>query len=99
MFDYERLLSDYRMDHRNVVNKVFHFLGIPLIVVSLLIIAIDWRWSLGLFLIGWILQISGHLVFEKNRPAFTKNIVHLLIGPMWWIETVSLYRLWKKPLD
>jgi uncharacterized membrane protein YGL010W len=36
-----------------------------------------------LFIGGWVLQLVGHGVFEKRSPAFTKNIEHLLIGPLW----------------
>lgn len=35
------------------------------------------------FVGGWILQLIGHGVFEKRSPAFTKNLEHLLIGPLW----------------
>lgn len=38
---------------------------------------------LGIFVAGWILQFVGHKAFEKNSPAFTKNLIHLLVGPMW----------------
>ncbi len=39
--------------------------------------------SLGLFAMGWVFQALGHQVFEKNRPAFFKNLIHLLVGPLW----------------
>jgi len=42
--------------------------------------------GLGLFLIGWGLQLVGHSVFEKRSPAFLGNLVHLLIGPAWLVE-------------
>ena len=42
--------------------------------------------ALGLFIGGWILQFVGHGVFEKRSPAFTKNLLHLLIGPMWIVN-------------
>jgi uncharacterized membrane protein YGL010W len=35
------------------------------------------------FVIGWILQFVGHSVYEKKQPAFLRNFVHLLIGPLW----------------
>ncbi len=35
------------------------------------------------FVAGWIFQLLGHAVHEKNRPAFTRNLVHLLVGPLW----------------
>lgn len=34
------------------------------------------------FVGGWILQAVGHAVYEKRSPAFTKNLLHLLVGPI-----------------
>lgn len=39
--------------------------------------------SVGLFVLGWVFQLVGHSVFEKNRPAFLDNLRQLLIGPLW----------------
>lgn len=39
--------------------------------------------NIGLFVLGWILQFVGHGVYEKKAPAFARNLVHLLIGPLW----------------
>ena len=36
-----------------------------------------------LFGAGWVFQLVGHAVYEKNRPAFFRNLAHLLIGPLW----------------
>jgi len=38
---------------------------------------------ISLFVAGWVLQGIGHAAYEKNAPAFAKNLVHLLIGPLW----------------
>lgn len=47
-------------------------------------------WSaLGaLFALGWVLQLVGHRVFERNAPAFTKNVVHLFVGPRWLVNRI-----------
>lgn len=45
--------------------------------------SLPWTVSLGLFVFGWILQFVGHSVYEKRSPAFLKNFVHLLVGPLW----------------
>jgi uncharacterized membrane protein YGL010W len=37
----------------------------------------------GLFAAGWIFQFVGHYVYEKQSPAFFKNLAHLLVGPLW----------------
>ena len=35
------------------------------------------------FIVGWAFQFYGHAVHEKRSPAFSKNLVHLLVGPAW----------------
>jgi uncharacterized membrane protein YGL010W len=58
-------------------------MGIPLIVVSLPVFLFAWRWALGIFVLGWVLQFVGHAI-EGNQPAFFKNPTYLLVGP-WWL--------------
>jgi uncharacterized membrane protein YGL010W len=44
-------------------------------------------WSAsGFFVGGWILQFIGHGLFEKRAPSFSKNLIHLLIGPLWVLK-------------
>jgi uncharacterized membrane protein YGL010W len=38
---------------------------------------------LALFIVGWIVQLVGHVAYEHRSPAFLKNIAHVLIGPFW----------------
>jgi uncharacterized membrane protein YGL010W len=143
MADIRTLFADYASFHQTKGNKVFHRLGIPLIMLTLLgllsravifrgavapppfneqvnlldagmvLIAIativylilDWRlallmlpisvalyvagtlmplWlNLALFILGWIFQFVGHSVYEHKSPAFLKNFMHLLVGPLW----------------
>ena len=42
-----------------------------------------------LFFGGWVLQFVGHSVFEKRSPAFTRNLLHLLVGPAWLVERAA----------
>lgn len=84
-------LEDYKTKHRHPLNQLTHSVGIPLIVVSLLLFLISWRWALALFVIGWILQFVGHAI-EGNQPAFVRNPVYLLIGP-WWLVRRAAQRL------
>lgn len=52
----------------------------------------DWRVGLAAFLIGWVFQAVGHAVYEKNRPAFFKNLQHLLVGPLFLVNEVLRVR-------
>lgn len=42
--------------------------------------------NVAIFVAGWVLQFIGHGVYEKRNPAFMKNLVHLLVGPLWIIN-------------
>ena len=44
------------------------------------------------FVLGWVFQLVGHSVFEKKSPAFTKNLEHLLIGPLWVFAKWTRYQ-------
>jgi len=79
----ESFIENYKAKHQHPLNKLTHSIGIPLIVISLPLFLFDWRWALGLFLVGWTLQFIGHAV-EGNRPAFFRNPMYLLVGP-WWL--------------
>lgn len=48
-------------------------------------------WLLWAFGLGWVLQLIGHHVFEKNRPAFLTNIEHLFVGPLWLFSKLTGY--------
>jgi uncharacterized membrane protein YGL010W len=44
---------------------------------------LNWKLALGLFVLGWLFQFIGHGIYEKRAPAFSKNLAHLLVGPLW----------------
>ena len=139
MQDIQTLFADYAAYHQTAGNKLFHRMGIPMIMFSLIgmltqvplidvatvkldvamiLIAaasayyfvIEWRLALamiaisiafyfigayvslwinaGLFVLGWIFQFIGHKVYEHKNPAFFRNFVHLLIGPLWILNDV-----------
>ena len=52
----------------------------------------DWRVGLAAFVVGWIFQAIGHVVYEKNRPAFFRNLLHLLVGPLYLVNELLRIR-------
>lgn len=44
-----------------------------------------WPLAIAAFAAGWVLQFVGHK-FEGKSPAFLKNGLHLLIGPLWIVS-------------
>src|SRR6266540_459084 len=78
----DSFVEKYKASHRHPLNQLTHYIGIPMIVVSLPVFVWDWRWALALFVLGWIFQFAGHFI-EGNQPAFFRNPIYLLIGPAW----------------
>ncbi len=62
-------------------------LGAWMFVLSALLVAAGRELPLlaavALFFFGWAIQFLGHYVYEKKSPAFYRNLVHLLVGPLW----------------
>jgi uncharacterized membrane protein YGL010W len=61
--------------------------AIPLLITAAMIsarVGTTWVWTMiaALIVIGWALQIVGHSVFERRRPALLDNPIHMLISPM-----------------
>lgn len=81
-------LANYKAKHQHPLNRLTHSIGIPMIVISLPLFFFNWRWALGLFIAGWILQFVGHAI-EGNQPAFFKNPVYLLVGPLWLLRRAA----------
>lgn len=54
-------------------------------------------WGVGLFLLGWAIQLAGHW-YEGKRPALADDLASLLIGPL-FVTAEALFMLgWNKPL-
>jgi uncharacterized membrane protein YGL010W len=67
-------------------------LAIPMFFVSVVFYVIGAKlpmWAnVALFVLGWIFQFIGHSVYEHKQPAFFRNFVHLLVGPLWILNDV-----------
>jgi uncharacterized membrane protein YGL010W len=47
------------------------------------------RWSVvALAVFGWVVQLAGHRVWEKNQPAFLRNLLQALIGPLFFVAVL-----------
>ena len=86
-------IEEYSAGHQNRVNRVLHSFGIPMIAASILAVPVCffvaglWRFALGLFIVGWILQFVGHY-FEGKPPEFFKDYRFLFVGLRWWLKKV-----------
>ena len=86
---FEKAAVCYEGTHQDPTNRVLHRVGIPMIVggAAGLIVFPSYRpfWlaSHALFTVGWGLNLVGHSVYEKNKPAFADDPLSFLMGPLW----------------
>lgn len=86
-------IAEYSRSHQHPVNRLCHTLGIPLIALSIPLVALTWfvegLWLLPttMFVGGWVLQFAGHAV-EGKPPEFFKDPRFLLVGLRWWFAKV-----------
>jgi uncharacterized membrane protein YGL010W len=49
---------------------------------------------------GWLIQLAGHAVWEKKSPSFLTNMVHALVGPLFFVALLTGdYSVKSQPLD
>lgn len=75
-------MTRYDHEHTNGWNKFLHGIGIPVILAGVVLLFVDWRWGVALFVGGWVLLFLGHRI-EGNRPAFFQGVIYFLVGPVW----------------
>ncbi len=46
----------------------------------------------ALAVIAWVVQLAGHAVWEKRSPAFLRNLMQALVGPLFFVAI--LLRAW-----
>ena len=87
----EQWISQYSSSHQHPVNRFCHTLGIPLILLSGVVLVAGifvrhlhlWVYALALFVIGWVFQFIGH-AFEGKPPEFFSDWRFLFVGVRWW---------------
>jgi hypothetical protein len=86
---WQKAVELYEGTHQDPTNRLLHMIGIPMIVggaAGLLIMPSytpPWLLAAGSFTTGWILNLVGHAVYEKNQPAFADDPLSFLAGPIW----------------
>ena len=90
----EEWVDQYEQSHQHPVNRTFHTLGIPMIVISLPLFLLSplvrgfWKIPLSLFTIGWMFQFAGHAI-EGKPPEFFKDWRLLFVGTRWWLNKIQ----------
>jgi hypothetical protein len=72
-------IKDYISRHKHPVDAILHIIGVPQVFFGIYQLCTgEWRWGIFNFVVGYSLQIIGHLVFEKNEVGEAILIKHLI---------------------
>lgn len=78
----------YADSHKNKWNRFLHTFGIPMLILSLILLACGYYTAaIILFVVGWIFQILGHAI-EKTMPEFLTNPIFFIIGPLFFLNKI-----------
>lgn len=55
-------------------------------------------WSLGVFVVGWVIQFIGHH-YEGRKPAFVDDLAGLLVGPLFVVAEAGFLLGWRKDVQ
>lgn len=65
--------------HQHPINQFLHHLTNILAIAAVVFLFYDWRLTLISLVLTQVFAIGGHLIFEKNQPAFVKYPVWVTI--------------------
>ena len=81
-----------------IAAVIYYFALDPRLAIGMLLISAlldfaafktpDVRIGIAAMIVGWIFQSIGHAVYEKRSPAFLRNLIHLLVGPLFLLNEV-----------
>ncbi len=47
-----------------------------------------WPVVVAVAVAGWVIQLLGHVVWEKRSPAFLRNLLQALVGPLFFVAVL-----------
>lgn len=74
--------------HQHPINQALHHLTNILAIAAVVFLWFDWRITLLCLVLTQVFAIGGHIVFEKNEPAFVKyrSGIMILASMSWSFE-------------
>lgn len=99
MLDWIRLASHLTVGGLVYVGVALWYVSMDrklgLLVSALLALCFPLGWVtprpavIAVALVGWLVQLAGHVVWEKKSPSFMHNLLHALVGPMYFIALLT----------
>jgi uncharacterized membrane protein YGL010W len=82
-----QLTGVYDEHHKHPINRLMHFLAIPLGFSSIITVWFHPLIALLQIPAAFALAILGHKI-EGNEPAFIKDPRQIFVAPLWIFKTV-----------
>src|SRR5882672_10287396 len=85
--DFKGFMAYYDSVHQHPVNRLFHAIAFTqaIVAIVLMILGPVWWYGLALGLASYAWAWTGHLAFEKNKPAtFHSPVRSLVYGFVWF---------------
>lgn len=85
---YQEAKAHFVASHKHPINQALHHLTNVIAIAAVVSLFVDWRVTIVCVILTQVLAIGGHLVFEKNEPAFVKysSGIMILASMSWSFE-------------
>lgn len=97
---YQEAKAHFLASHQHPINQGLHHLVNLMAIAAVITVFYDWRITVVLFVFTQVFAIGGHIVFEKNDPAFRQYpLIVIPISIAWSFENGFGLRqlLYRKP--
>lgn len=73
------------------LNMKYAFIMLLYMALCIVVAHFTPVWCVWLItVVSWFVQLLGHAVWEKKSPAFSKNFLQLLIGPLFVLNKLKV---------
>lgn len=90
MFDsryFQDAKAHFVASHQHPLNIALHHLTNLVAIAGVVMLFVDWRFSLLCLVLTQVFAIGGHAFFEKNEPAFRQYPgITILVSMSWSLE-------------
>ncbi len=85
---FQEAKAHFIASHQHPINQMLHHLTNILAIVAVVSIFYDWRITAVCLVLTQVFAIGGHIVFEKNEPAFVKfpTGIVIIVSLLWSFE-------------
>ena len=81
---FQEAKAHFLASHQHPINQFLHHLTNVIAIAAVVSLLYDWRLTILCVVLTQVFAIGGHIVFEKNEPAFVKYPGIVILVSMSW---------------